>query len=90
MNQSIKAKILPLFPILDLNELRRETHLEDAVLSGDRVLLCFFQHMHDVPPSHSQYTYSTSFPPTHLPVHRSQLLSTCPSPMKSQGFMECQ
>ena len=33
MNQSIKAKILPLFPILDLNELRRETHLEDAVLS---------------------------------------------------------
>ena len=33
MNQSIKAKILPLFPILDLNELRQETHLEDAVLS---------------------------------------------------------
>ena len=33
MNQSIKAKILPLFPILDLNKLRRETHLEDAVLS---------------------------------------------------------
>ena len=33
MNQSIKAKILPLFPILDLNELRQETHLDDAMLS---------------------------------------------------------
>ena len=33
MNQPIKAKNLPLFSIMDLDELRRETHLEDAVLS---------------------------------------------------------
>ena len=33
MNQPIKAKNLPLFSIMDLNELRRDPHLEDAVLS---------------------------------------------------------
>ena len=33
MNQPIKAKNLPLFSIMDLNELRRDTHLEGAVLS---------------------------------------------------------
>ena len=33
MNKPIKAKNLPLFSIMDLNELRRDTHLEDAVLS---------------------------------------------------------
>ena len=33
MNQPIKAQNLPLFSIMDLNEPRRDTHLEDAVLS---------------------------------------------------------
>ncbi len=33
MNQPIKAKNLPLFSIMDLDEFRRDTHLEDAVLS---------------------------------------------------------
>ena len=33
MNKPIKAKNLPLFSIIDLDQLRRENHLEDAVLS---------------------------------------------------------
>ena len=33
MNKILKAKKLPLFSILDLNELRRENHLEGATLT---------------------------------------------------------
>ena len=54
MNQPIKAKILPLFPILDLNELRRESHLEDAVLSDfsvgwDQNIYLLFKQMVESP-----------------------------------------
>ena len=62
MNKPMKAKNLPLFSIIDLDQLRRETHLEDAVQSDfsvgwDQNVYLLFKQM-----AESQYKITAKTP----------------------------
>ena len=70
MNKPIKAKNLPLFSIIDLNQLRRENHLEGTEVTDffterdGKVYLLMEQ------PSETQGKDWLSTPSTYIPAYR--------------------
>ena len=72
MNKILKAKKLPLFSILDLNELRRENHLEGATLTDFSIAWDRNVYLLMEQPSETQGKDWISTPSTYTAVERSE------------------